>query len=55
MSNGKGSRPRPLSISKDDFDARWALAFGKKLPAKQLGLRPVKREDNARNGTRRPN
>jgi hypothetical protein len=27
---GKGSRPRPLSVSKDEFDNRFDLIFGKK-------------------------
>jgi hypothetical protein len=27
---GKGSRPRPYSVSKEEFDNRWELAFGKK-------------------------
>lgn len=30
--NGKGSKPRPLSIKRDDYDARWEAAFGKKKP-----------------------
>lgn len=27
---GKGDRPRPLSVSKDEFDNRWETIFGKK-------------------------
>jgi hypothetical protein len=27
---GKGSKPRPLSVSTEEFDNRWELAFGKK-------------------------
>jgi len=27
---GKGSRPRPYSVSKDEFDNRFDLIFGKK-------------------------
>ena len=29
---GKGSNPRPFSVSKDVYDNRWELAFGKKEP-----------------------
>lgn len=29
-SGGKGSRPRPYSVSQKEFDDRWELAFGKK-------------------------
>lgn len=28
--NGKGSKPRPLSISKDDFQDNWNRIFGMK-------------------------
>ena len=28
MSQGKGSNPRPLNISQDEYARRWALAFG---------------------------
>jgi len=28
--NGKGSRPRPLSISGDEFGDKWDAIFGKK-------------------------
>lgn len=28
--NGKGSRPRPLSISLDEYKSRWEETFGKK-------------------------
>lgn len=27
---GKGSAPRPFSVSKQDFDNRWENIFGKK-------------------------
>jgi hypothetical protein len=27
--NGKGSKPRPLSVSRNDFAARWDLVFKK--------------------------
>ena len=28
--NGKGSKPRPLSVSKDDFQDNWNRIFKKK-------------------------
>ncbi len=28
MSNGKGSKRRPMTISNREFDKRWLLAFG---------------------------
>ena len=28
--SGKGSKPRPLSVSQSDFDAQWDLIFGGK-------------------------
>jgi len=34
MSNGKGSKPRPLSVKREDYDARWEAAFGKKKPVR---------------------
>ena len=27
---GKGSKPRPFSVNKEDYDARFDLIFGKK-------------------------
>lgn len=27
---GKGSRPRPFSVSQEEFDNRWDTIFGKK-------------------------
>jgi|DEB0MinimDraft_6_1074348.scaffolds.fasta_scaffold86645_2 hypothetical protein len=32
--NGKGSKQRPLSVSKDKFDSNWDSIFGKKLETK---------------------
>jgi hypothetical protein len=29
-SGGKGSKPRPYSVSQKEFDDRWEMAFGKK-------------------------
>lgn len=28
--NGKGSKPRPLSVKQSEFDAKWDLIFGGK-------------------------
>lgn len=27
--NGKGDKPRPLGIPRDEYDKNWELAFGK--------------------------
>lgn len=27
---GKGSKPRPFSVSQEEFDNRWEAIFGKK-------------------------
>ena len=36
--NGKGSKQRPLSISKKDFDEKWDKIFTKKEKGKNLSL-----------------
>lgn len=28
---GKGSRPRPFSVSQDEYDRRWDAIFGRDL------------------------
>jgi len=33
--NGKGSKPRPLSVKQNEFDAQWDLIFGGKNMKKQ--------------------
>ena len=32
MNGGKGSKPRPYSVSQDEYDKRWDAIFGKDLP-----------------------
>ena len=32
MSNGKGSAPRPLSVSREEYGQRWDAVFRPKLP-----------------------
>ena len=34
--SGKGSKPRPLSVSRKQFDDNWERIFGKK-PKEKLG------------------
>lgn len=31
MSGGKGSRPRPISVSQSEYDARWDHIFSRDL------------------------
>ena len=32
---GKGSKPRPYSVSQEEFDSRWENIFGKKKKDQQ--------------------
>ena len=32
---GKGDKPRPLSVPKEEFDNRWEVIFGKKKPKEE--------------------
>lgn len=29
---GKGSKPRPFSVSQDEYDKRWDAIFGRDVP-----------------------
>ena len=33
MNNGKGSNPRPFSVSQQEYDTRWDAIFRRDLPA----------------------
>ena len=33
--DGKGSKPRPYSVSQEEFDNRWETIFGKKKKEEQ--------------------
>jgi hypothetical protein len=35
MSDGKGSRPRPYSISQQEWDTRWDAIFSRDLPKEE--------------------
>lgn len=52
---GKGSKPRPLSVSQDEYDNRWDTIFGRdleknsemdKITRYNLETQEVKNEDN---------
>lgn len=45
MSNGKGSSRRPCEVSREQFEANWGAAFGKKTEryAATLSTSDVKR------------
>ena len=32
---GKGSKPRPFSVSQDEYDARWDTIFQRDLPKEE--------------------
>lgn len=34
--NGKGSRPRPLSVSNEEYSKRWDAIFGRDNPEDEL-------------------
>lgn len=38
---GKGSRPRPFSVSQQEFDNRWDAIFGKKKKSEQETIEEV--------------
>ncbi len=33
--NGKGSKPRPLGVSREEYDKRWAETFGRPSGARK--------------------
>lgn len=37
--NGKGSTPRPMSVSRDEFDRRWEAAF--RSPSVRRAVSPI--------------
>lgn len=32
--NGKGSKPRPLAVSREEYEKRWAETFGRPAGAR---------------------
>ena len=34
---GKGSKPRPLSITQQEYDTRWDAIFGRDIPEDNTG------------------
>lgn len=39
--NGKGSRPRPFSVSGEEYASNWERTFGKKDESSQKQEQPV--------------
>lgn len=39
---GKGSKPRPLSVPRKQFDDNWDRIFGKKQPKESTGVDSTK-------------
>ena len=33
---GKGSKPRPFSVTQEEYDNRWAMIFQKDLPKEEI-------------------
>jgi hypothetical protein len=42
---GKGSKPRPLSVAQEQYDARWDLIFGREKGQKEADKEFDKRQD----------
>lgn len=42
---GKGSKPRPLSVAQEQYDARWDLIFGRDKGQKEHDKEFNKRQD----------
>ena len=40
--SGKGSKPRPLSVARKQFDDNWERIFGKKQPKESTGVDQTK-------------
>jgi hypothetical protein len=43
---GKGSKARPLSIPRNQFEDNWDRIFGKKQPKKSTGVDKSRRKQN---------
>lgn len=41
---GKGSSPRPFSVSNEDYANRWDMIFGKDKPKEEPIGKPLKEE-----------
>lgn len=42
---GKGSKPRPFSVSNDEYAARWDAIFGKDKPQDESPAPPQPKDD----------
>ncbi len=38
---GKGSKPRPFSVSQDEYDKRWDAIFQRDLPKEEKTIVPM--------------
>lgn len=38
---GKGSKPRPFSVSQEEYDARWDAIFQRDLPKEEKTIVPM--------------
>ena len=48
---GKGSRPRPFSVSQDEYDNRWDAIFGRDLREKEEKVVDADSEDKYNTNT----
>lgn len=44
----KGSRPRPFSVTQQEYDARWDLIFQRDLKEEKKEQEPVKLEEETK-------
>ncbi len=42
---GKGSKPRPLSVAQEQYEARWDMIFGREKGQKEADKEFDKRQD----------
>jgi len=44
---GKGSAPRPYSVSQQEYDTRWDVIFGKDLAVKEKAKEALQKQAEA--------
>ena len=42
---GKGSKPRPFSVSQEEYDKRWDAIFGRDIKEEEQEKKEDKKED----------
>lgn len=47
---GKGSRPRPFSVSQEEYNNRWDAIFGRDLPTEEYRINKSGQPERFREG-----